>query len=155
MNTLKSFVIVCCLIFACGVVPAARASEWDQQTKLFFSQPIEIPGCVLLPGTYWFVLSNNEDREVVRVYSEDWSTLYATEQTVPTFRTDSTHQTEVEFATGARNAPEALVKWYYPSRHTGHEFVYPKREETALKHETTHNVLTGPVTSSIPGSSGS
>jgi len=29
----------------------------------------------------------------------------------------------------SRNLPEALLKWYYPSRTTGQEFVYPTRQK--------------------------
>ncbi len=38
------------------VLPAARADESDQATKVTFDQPVQVPGRVLPAGTYGFVL---------------------------------------------------------------------------------------------------
>jgi len=92
-----------------------------------FNQPIEIPGSVLPAGTYWFVLSTNTDRNVVQIYSANWSRLYASLMTIPIYRSQSTPQTEVEFAERPHQNPQALVEWYYPSRLAGHEFVYASK----------------------------
>jgi hypothetical protein len=41
-------------------LPAARADESNQATKVTFSQPIQIPGRVLPAGTYWFMLPESD-----------------------------------------------------------------------------------------------
>ena len=33
------------------VIPA-RADEWNKETRLEINQPLEIPGKILMPGTY-------------------------------------------------------------------------------------------------------
>ena len=80
MKVRISLVIAGCFILACmAFLPAARADEWDQMTKLNFSQPVEIPGAVLPAGTYWFVLADSQsDRDIIQIFSADWSTICAT-----------------------------------------------------------------------------
>lgn len=119
----------------------ARADEWNQQTKLSFSQPVEIPGRVLPAGTYWFVLANSQfDRNLVEIFSSDWSEKYATLQTIPEYRAESTGNTEVEFAERPHNQPEALLSWYYPGRLTGHEFLYSSQNEKAFARDIKEDV---------------
>src|ERR1700758_1740341 len=110
----------------CGIIlafttflPMARADEWNQQTKLSFSQPVEIPGGVLPAGTYWLKLADTQSRNVVDIYSSDWSKDYATLVTVPEYRLQSNDHTEVEFAERPHDKPEALLTWYYPGMLTG------------------------------------
>jgi hypothetical protein len=58
---------------------SARADEWNQETILTFSQPVEIPGQILPAGRYWFILADSfSNRHIVRIFSSDWSKLYAT-----------------------------------------------------------------------------
>jgi hypothetical protein len=143
VNLGKPLVIVCCFALACwALVPAARADEWSQQTKLSFNQPIEIPGVVLPAGTYWFVLYDNQDRNLVQIFSADWSTLYASLQTIPTLRPEATTKIEVEFAERPHQSPEALWKWYYPGHLKGHEFLYSTKVEVGLHREPKREVLT-------------
>jgi hypothetical protein len=40
---------------------AAHASEADQSTKITFNQPIQVPGQVLLAGTYLFTIADTFD----------------------------------------------------------------------------------------------
>ncbi len=110
--------------------PAARADQWNQMTELKFNQPVELPHVVLPAGSYWFVLENSpSSRDVVDVFSHNWKHEYATFFTVPTTRPDSTDQTVLIFAERPHDQPEALLKWYYPGRLTGHEFLYSPRHE--------------------------
>lgn len=91
---------------------------------------------VLPAGTYWFILASGPDNQnVVDVYSQDWSKLYASLITVPTTRAKSTGRTEVTFAERPSKQPEALLKWYYPGRLTGHEFLYRARREREFAHD--------------------
>ena len=131
MNMRNLFCLVVGVALACmGFLPAAAADDWNQMTKLSFSQPIEIPGSVLPAGTYWFVLEDSPtERNIVQVFSADWSKECATLLTVPSYRSESTDVTEVEFAERPHDKPEALLTWYYPGRLTGHEFLYSSRHE--------------------------
>jgi hypothetical protein len=143
MNTYKAFAIMfCCVLASAILLPAAKADEGNQMTKLSFSEPVEIPGQVLPAGTYWFVLLNDDsNRNIVQIFSGDWSRLEATLQTVPTDRQESTDETEIQFAERPYEKPEAILKWYYPGLLTGHEFVYSSKLEKEFAREAKRDVL--------------
>jgi hypothetical protein len=143
----KLSAIIFGFILACAVLlPAARADEWNQMTKLEFSQPVEIPGGVLAPGAYWFVLQNSaSDRHIVQIFSADWSTVYATLLAVPSYRRQASDDTVIEFAERPHDQPEALLKWYYPGRAIGHEFLYPSRSEKELNRDNTQDLRAKPL----------
>jgi multidrug efflux pump subunit AcrA (membrane-fusion protein) len=53
-------------------IKPAMADEWNKETRLQISEPLEIPGQVLAPGTYIFKLADSSsDRQIVQVFSED------------------------------------------------------------------------------------
>jgi hypothetical protein len=144
INSYKAFAIIFCCVLACAIfLPGAKADEWNQMTKLSFSEAVEIPGQVLPAGTYWFVLQNDaSDRDIVQIFSADWSKIEATLQTVPTDREQSTDETDIQFAERPYQKPEAILKWYYPGLLTGHEFVYSSKHEKEFAREAKRDVLT-------------
>ena len=89
----------------------------------------------MLPaGTYWFaVVDDDSFRNLVQVYSADWSVLYATLLTVPSDRNESSGETTLTFAERSYSKPQAILTWFYPGEETGHEFIYPKNEEKELR----------------------
>jgi len=111
---------------------AAHADESDESTTITFSQPIQIPGQVLAAGTYLFKLENPDDLNVVQVFNADRTVLYATLQTIPTDRPEPTGHTVVTLAEQGTGQPDVLMKWFYPGRETGNEFLYPKQQEKEL-----------------------
>ena len=73
-------VVVILLALGSALAPRMNADAWDQLTKLTFSEPVEIPGQVLPPGTYWFkLLDSQSDRNIVQIYNNDQTKLYATD----------------------------------------------------------------------------
>ena len=127
----------------CGVsVPSAHADEWNQETILTFSQPVEIPGQILPAGTYRFILfGSSSDRNIVQVFSSDWSKLYATLYTVPSERQEPTGETAIRFAERPSDQPEAITTWFYPGEITGHEFIYWGKEKSELATDAKRLVL--------------
>ena len=123
-----------CLVLLCVLsVPSAVADEWNQATKLTFSEPIEIPGSVLPAGTYWFTLMNDDsDRNVVQIWGADRMHLLATVLAIPDYRLQPTGKTVIKFAERPHDQPEALRAWFYPGDNYGHEFVYPKAKAVQL-----------------------
>ena len=112
---------------------AAHADESDQATTITFSQPIQIPGQVLPAGTYLFKLADsNSNQNIVQVFNADGTVLYATLQTIATERQEPTGHTMVALAEQGAGQPDALLKWFYPGRETGNEFVYPTQKEKEL-----------------------
>jgi hypothetical protein len=51
---------------------------------------------------------------------------------VPAERTNPSGNTIVTLAEQSDEKPAALLKWFYPGRTTGHEFIYPKQEKQQL-----------------------
>jgi hypothetical protein len=114
-------------------LPVAQAWEDRQQTKVTFSQPVEIPGQVLPAGTYWFVVTGDTfNGDFVRIYGADRTTVIATELTVATERSKPADGILLTFAERQSSEPEALLKWFYPGETVGHEFQYRKPEEEEL-----------------------
>lgn len=113
---------------------AAHADEANESTKITFNAPIQIPGQVLPAGTYVFEEAlPNDDLNAIQVFNTDHSVLYATLQTVSTDRAEPTGNTAVTLAE-PKTGDAVLVKWFYPGRLTGHEFVYSKEQEQKIAH---------------------
>jgi hypothetical protein len=107
--------------------PSAMADGWDKETLVTFSSPVEVPGQVLLPGTYVFKLADSQsDRGIVQIFSEDHSRLLATILAVPDYRLTPTEKNVISFEERPSGTPEALHSWFYPGDNYGVEFVYPK-----------------------------
>ena len=107
--------------------PSAMADGWDKETVVTFSSPVEVPGQVLLPGTYVFKLADSQsDRGIVQIFSEDHSRLLATILAVPDYRLTPTEKNVISFEERPSGTPEALHSWFYPGDNYGVEFVYPK-----------------------------
>jgi hypothetical protein len=140
MNTRKAFITMGLLVAFVVTLPSARADERDQATELSFSQSFQIPGRVLPAGTYWFVLAENPaNRNIVRIYNSDRSTVYATVFAINTESLATTDKTAITFAKREPMQPETLLSWFYPGRASGHQFVYSNKEEQELalvKHHT-------------------
>jgi hypothetical protein len=113
------------LLLCFVAVPRARASEWDEQTWLTFSAPVEIPGHVLPAGTYDFQLANSlSNRNIVEIFNKQRTRLYAIVLGQPAYRVNPTGKTVVTFSERPVDTPEAIHKWFYPGMMYGIRFVY-------------------------------
>jgi hypothetical protein len=126
--------IVLGLLIALGVFfeLAAHAEETSEFTQITFSKPVQIPGQVLPAGTYLLQRADSNDPNIVQIFSADRRVLFATLFTVPAERSETTSDTAITFAEEMAGKPEVLVKWFYPGRTTGHEFVYPQQQEKEI-----------------------
>jgi hypothetical protein len=151
MNTKSLLSITLGVFISCAMMIApAQADVWNQKTKVTFSQPVEVPGQTLPAGTYWFVLANSgTDRNIVQIFSQDWSMLYATVFTVPSDRQSPPDDTLLTLAKRESNGTPALVKWFYPGETTGHEFEYSKSEESQLVRDKQETLLVSPHGSTV------
>jgi hypothetical protein len=128
-----SFASILFLLAVLIVLPVAHADQGNQETKVTFSQPVQIPGRVLPAGTYVFVLPDEpNDHFQVRIFNADRSMLLATLFTVGAERSKPTDDTVFGFAERGSTQPEAIVTWFYPGETTGHEFLYPKQLQQEL-----------------------
>ena len=146
-NTLiAGLILILAVAFA---APSARADQWNESTRLTFSQPMEIPGHrILAADTYWFEtmadLSVANDN-VVQIFNADHTRIVATLPSVAIQRQTLTASTEVNFAKQGANEPNVLVSWFYPGSGTGHEFIYSRQEEKAVASEPALKVMAHPA----------
>ena len=134
---------------------AAHADEYDEATTMTFSQPVQIPGQVLPAGTYFLeLIDSSSDRNLVQIFNADRTVLYATLQTIPTERQEPTGNTVVTLAEQGTEKPEALLKWFYPGRETGNEFVYSKQTEKELAQAKQETIVVNRTTASNSDATG-
>ena len=143
MKINKSYIAIGLIIaFTLFFELAAHADESDQVTTITFSQPIQIPGQVLAAGTYLFKLvDSNSNQNIVQVFNADRTVLYATLQTIATERQEPTGHTVVTLAKQGAGQPDALLKWFYPGRETGNEFLYPTQKEKELAQDRQQTIV--------------
>jgi len=144
MKSLKLQAAMFCLIMLTAVlVPInAKADSWNKSTKLTFNEPVEVPGMVLEPGTYWFQLADSDsNRNIVQIWSADRMQLLKTILAIPDYRLHPTGDTVIKFDERPSGSPEAIQAWFYPGDNFGQEFVYPKARATELAQEVQQPVL--------------
>jgi hypothetical protein len=143
MKTSRLVFVSACLVLLCALAaPRVMADEWNQATKVTFTDSIEIPGRVLSPGTYWFKLLNDDsDRNIVQVWNADRTQLLATMLTVPDYRLHPKGRTVLKFEERPSTKPEALEAWFYPGDRYGHEFVYAETNAKELAKRVGRPVL--------------
>jgi len=125
-------------------ISVVHADTWDKKTTISFSQPVEVPGAILEPGTYVMKLVNSQsDRHVVQFTNERQNHVFATTIAVPAYRAQVTGRTVITFYEAAAGQAEPIRNWYYPGDNFGQEFVYPKGHlrDIAFVHPTTPPAL--------------
>jgi hypothetical protein len=146
MKSLKTLATAICLAVLCVlVVPKAMADDWNKETVVTFSGPVEVPGVgaqTLPAGTYVFkILSSQSDRHIVQISSQDKTHVFTTILAIPNYRLKATDKTVITFRERPAGQPEALRAWFYPGRQSGEEFVYTKTRAVELAKETNEPVL--------------
>jgi LPXTG-motif cell wall-anchored protein len=137
-----------------GLLPSARADEWNKRTVVTLNEPVEVPGAVLQPGTYVFKLMDSPaNRHIVQIYNQDETHLYTTILAIPDYRLKPADKTVMGFEERPSSSPEALKAWFYPGDQYGQEFVYPKSRGLEIAKATNQNVLTMPEPTSSPNAS--
>jgi hypothetical protein len=140
----RNFVTILFSLAVLFVLPAARADQSNQATKVTFSQQVQIPGRVLPAGTYWFELPEDISQHyLVRIYSADRTVLYATLFAASSERATATDRTVFGLAERGSAQPLAIVTWFYPGETTGHQFLYPKQMEKELASVRLAHVIAG------------
>jgi hypothetical protein len=147
-NRLKLVVAAFCFILIASVMaPVSNAQNGDKKTVVTFSEPIEIPGNVILPaGTYFFKLLNQDSgRWVVQIFNENQTKTFATLITIEDFRYHPTNQVVMNFTEREAGAPPAIKEWFFPGEKQGRAFVYGKKRAIELAKVVNEPVLATPV----------
>jgi hypothetical protein len=148
MNRIKVVATIFCLsLAALAFSPGVKADGWNKKTVVTFSQPVEIPGGVVLPaGTYVFkLLDSLSDRHIVQIFNQDQTHIYATILAIPNWRLNVADKTVMTFGERAAGDPQAIRSWFYPGDNFGQEFVYPKRRAVELAKITNLPILAMPT----------
>jgi len=124
------------------LMPSARADEWNKQTFLTFSGPVQVPGATLPAGTYMFKLADLQgNRHIVQIFDKDGTKLYTTILAIPDQRVEPSDKPVVMFGETPAGTPAAIKAWFYPGDTIGDEFVYPRREAVQIARSTHQSVL--------------
>jgi hypothetical protein len=150
MKLFKMFASVLCFSALCGfVVPTAMADDWNKETVVTFSAPVEVPGVgaqILPAGTYVFKIYNSRsDRHIVQIFNQAKTHVLTTILAIPNYRLQPTDKTVITFRERPAGQPEALRAWFYPGRNWGDEFVYAKPRAIELAKEVNEPVLATPI----------
>jgi hypothetical protein len=150
MKLLKTLATVFCLVALCVlVVPTAMADDWNRETVVTFSGPVEVPGVgaqTLPAGTYVFkILDSLSDRHIVQIFNQDKTHVFTTILAIPNYRLHATDKTVITFRERPAGQPEALRAWFYPGHQWGEEFVYAKPRAIELAKEVHQPVLATPI----------
>ena len=117
------------------------ADGWNKKSTLTATQPIEIPGMILEPGTYVIQLEEGSSRRnIVQVLTEDRSRILTRLVAMPDYRARETDEAFTYHKIPGEER-RVLQSWYYPGDLNGLEFVYPKdRARQIAKATETHVV---------------
>jgi hypothetical protein len=121
--------------------PVLKADEYDRKTVISISQPLEVPGVVLPPGTYVMKLFNSSsDRHIVQFMNEKQNQQLALTFAVAAERLQPTGKTVLTMYEGSQGSPPALRTWFYPGDNVGQEFLYPHRQAVSISERTKQTV---------------
>jgi hypothetical protein len=126
--------IFCSSLVVLTLLPKVMADEWNKKTIVTFDHRVEIPGGKVLPaGRYVFkLLDLASDRNIVQIFNEDQTHLYANIVAIPNYRLQPTDKTVMTFRARAPGSAEAIRAWFYPGANWGQEFVYPRTRAVKL-----------------------
>lgn len=103
----------------------ARAGGWNEETKVTFTGPVEVPGRVLPAGKYVLRLFNSDSpRNIVEIWNGSGTRLLYRTIAVPVYRSTPTGKAVVTLEERGAKTPEALHTWFYPGNDYGLKFVY-------------------------------
>src|ERR1700730_5054865 len=95
--TFKALWLGASMALMTAMVTPMAADEFNKETKLEFSGPVEVPGKVLAAGKYVFKIADSEsDRDIVQIFSEDANggqKLVTTTMAIPDYRQDTPEKT--------------------------------------------------------------
>jgi hypothetical protein len=115
------------IIAVSNVAAVAKADEWNKETVVTFSEPVEVPGKDLPAGTYVFKLADSDsDRDIVEIFTKNEEHLLTTFIAVSKARLTPADRTIVTLQEEQPGTPEAVKSWFYPGDTDGLEFVYQK-----------------------------
>jgi LPXTG-motif cell wall-anchored protein len=107
-------------------------NEWNKKTILKLTEPMQIEGIVLQPGTYVFKLMDSKsDRHILRIMDENETHVIATVVGTPHYEFQPPDNPQVDFWEAQSINPPAVKTWQYPGEMFGLQFRQPPPAQTA------------------------
>ena len=142
MTPRKTLSILGLMLALTIMLPVVHADDWSQATRFTFSQPVQIPGRVLPPGTYRFQLADDDSRHLVQIFRDDRA-LVATLYSALRLRDGRSADAAITLANRGEAQPQAIVAWFFAGEKQGHELVYPRQENQAPARAAQTTFMTG------------
>jgi LPXTG-motif cell wall-anchored protein len=114
------------------VIPAAKADDYDKNTKITVNEPVRLPTMTLQPGTYSLrLIEATGNRHVVKVTDENGKGLGLI-LALPNYRVVPKDKTVLTYWETPPGQPRAIRSWFFPGDNFGQEFIYPKDEAAQI-----------------------
>lgn len=118
-------VILTLAIFAYG-------NEWNQKTILKLTEPMQIQGVLLQPGTYVFkLMDSTSDRHIVRIMNQDETQVLATIVGMPHYEFEPPNDARMDFWEARAVTPPAVKTWQFAGEMFGLQFKQPPPTQVA------------------------
>lgn len=121
------------LMLAVTLPATSQASRVDRATFFTLNAPLEVPGHVLVPGSYIFKLPSDQDMNVVQILNKRNNNVVATLFTIPDEAVKIPGRPMLTLSENNKYSPEKIHAWFYPGMKTGWEFVYPHNSRPGRK----------------------
>jgi len=151
-NPLKAMVVAALALMIAA--PAAFAQNTPEASILPVTEPLDVGGTILQPGTYTIrVLPSLTDRNKIQITSQDGSVVHATVLTVPHQLEpgEEVPNTTFVYYPAGDGMPRALRTWFAPDppgRH-GHDIVYEEDRAKVLARLANSRVVAYPIDTEV------
>lgn len=150
MNKITFAVLGTLLAFGLG----ANAQGPQTKSTLTVTDPVEVPGAILQPGTYVVkVVENMNNRNMVQFTDVAESKVFAAALCTPHVGAAPEPNTMYVYFPNRENGGKALRTWFAPNDRFGQDFVYPRERAVELARVINEPVpayeATGPVTPEV------
>jgi hypothetical protein len=130
------------MLLVCTSPQAMAQDRAAHQMRFKICQPIEFPGRVLEPGTYYIRRNLPPLREgtdtMIQVLDESQRHVLVTTMARPARRLANTEGVSFIFYEASVGTPQPVRTWYLPGDVLGYDFIYPKDHlEQVAAHATT------------------
>ncbi len=132
MRILKLLAIGWVVILSLAITSTVYGNEWNKKTIMKLTEPMQIEGVLLQPGTYVFKLMDSfADRHIVRIMNEDETQIVATIIGMPHYQLEPPSKTQLDFWETPAVTPPAVKDWHYPGEMLGLQFTHPPATQVA------------------------
>lgn len=129
MRILKLLAMGCVVLLT---IASVFGNEWNKKTIMKLSEPMQIEGVLLQPGTYVFRLMDSAaDRHIVRIMNEDETQVVATIIGMPHYELEPPNKSQTDFWETPAVTPPAVKTWHYPGEMLGLQFTQPPPAQVA------------------------